>query len=208
MVTVPDGDVLVFAGDFASKGDEIYHFAQWWNKLPHKHKVLVAGNHDRIIDVFPHYVGEMFERTYYLRESGVDIEGLLFWGSPGTLAFTESGAVREDLRGKRWAFQLTPNDAGHRAELIPESANVVITHGPSAGVLDGFEVPIIGEQRIIHLGDPYLYATLEETQPMLHIFGHVHGGYGTTKLGETECHNVAICNENYEPVNAPHVIDL
>ena len=45
---VPDGDVLVFAGDITSRGAsyELVDFNEWLGELPHSHKIVVAGNHD------------------------------------------------------------------------------------------------------------------------------------------------------------------
>lgn len=47
-IEVPPGDVLIHAGDFTCGGSlkEVAGFANWFAGLPHKHKVLVAGNHD------------------------------------------------------------------------------------------------------------------------------------------------------------------
>ena len=45
---VPNGDVLVFAGDACSAGTpgEWAAFCRWLGDLPHAHKVVVPGNHD------------------------------------------------------------------------------------------------------------------------------------------------------------------
>jgi 3',5'-cyclic AMP phosphodiesterase CpdA len=45
---VPDGDVIVHAGDFSENGtkSETFNFLKWFSGLPHKHKILIAGNHD------------------------------------------------------------------------------------------------------------------------------------------------------------------
>jgi predicted phosphodiesterase len=45
---IPDGDVLVHCGDFTYKGrqEEITDFLDWFLDLPHKNKILIAGNHD------------------------------------------------------------------------------------------------------------------------------------------------------------------
>src|SRR5262245_7879461 len=45
---IPDGDVFVHAGDLC-RGDrltELRAAADWLRSLPHRHKVVVAGNHD------------------------------------------------------------------------------------------------------------------------------------------------------------------
>ena len=45
---IPDGDVLLHAGDatFQGRPEEIRTFNAWFAALPHRHKVFVAGNHD------------------------------------------------------------------------------------------------------------------------------------------------------------------
>jgi len=47
-INVPDGDVLLYTGDFSNKGrpKEIENFAKFLQKLPHTYKVVIAGNHD------------------------------------------------------------------------------------------------------------------------------------------------------------------
>ena len=53
---VPDGDVLIHAGDFMAFGDtpsEIVDFNQWLGKQPHRYKVVIAGNHDWMFERHP-----------------------------------------------------------------------------------------------------------------------------------------------------------
>ncbi len=42
----------------------------------------------------------------------------------------------------------------------------------------------------------------------LHVFGHIHNGYGHYKLGNTNFINASNCNEKYKCINPPIVIDL
>ena len=46
-LTVPDGDVLIHAGDMTENGEvsEVRDFNRWLGTLPHKHKLVIAGNH-------------------------------------------------------------------------------------------------------------------------------------------------------------------
>ena len=48
-LTIPEGDVFIHAGDLCRHGslDELRHVADWSARLPHPHKIVVAGNHDR-----------------------------------------------------------------------------------------------------------------------------------------------------------------
>ena len=44
--------------------------------------------------------------------------------------------------------------------------------------------------------------------PRLHVFGHIHEGYGTHRKGATLHVNASICTLAYEPANRPIVFDL
>ncbi|KAF8376453.1 hypothetical protein PRIPAC_82882 [Pristionchus pacificus] len=45
---IPDGDVLVHAGDITSYGDaaNLAKFNEELERLPHRHKIVIAGNHE------------------------------------------------------------------------------------------------------------------------------------------------------------------
>ena len=47
---IPDGDVLLHCGDFTNVGklEEVAAFAHWFEKLPHKRKIIIAGCAARI----------------------------------------------------------------------------------------------------------------------------------------------------------------
>lgn len=42
---IPNGDVLIHCGDFTNVGklEEVAAFARWFEKLPHKRKIIIAG---------------------------------------------------------------------------------------------------------------------------------------------------------------------
>jgi hypothetical protein len=50
---VPDGDLLIHAGDLANDGSvrEIQAAVDWLRSLPHPQKVVICGNHDSYFDV-------------------------------------------------------------------------------------------------------------------------------------------------------------
>lgn len=52
-VAVPDGDLLIHAGDLTDDGtrDSIQEQIDWLASLPHRHKVFVSGNHDSWFDL-------------------------------------------------------------------------------------------------------------------------------------------------------------
>ena len=50
---IPDGDVLIHAGDCLGAGtlDDVVHLDNWLGSLPHRHKIVIAGNHDWVFQV-------------------------------------------------------------------------------------------------------------------------------------------------------------
>ena len=50
MEQVPDGDILIHAGDFTQFGKEEHaeDFNRWLGEQPHKTKLVVLGNHEAL----------------------------------------------------------------------------------------------------------------------------------------------------------------
>jgi hypothetical protein len=101
---LPEGDVLIHAGDSSNRGEEseIELFREYLNSEPlrkFKHKIFISGNHELS---FPAKGKEEIERIFagstYLEDSGVDIEGIKIWGTPWT--------------GIKMAFHCNPQSEG------------------------------------------------------------------------------------------------
>ncbi len=204
-VVVPESDVLVHSGDCLNTGaiDELPGFLKWFHNQPSKHKILVAGNHDRCFETMRPDAEKMVEEyapgTIYLQDSGCEIDGIKFWGSPFQPEFCDC------------AFNLPrgPHLKRHW-DMIPDDTDVLITHGPAIGLRDkpGGRHP--WNERC---GCKDLYDALLRVQPQVHLFGHIHHSYGqvTLDLGmgqRIRCFNSAICNERYDPINKPQVFEL
>jgi Icc-related predicted phosphoesterase len=190
---IPDGDVLIVAGDVCLRGHdyELELFDRFLGRLSHRHKLLVAGNHDWVLAEAGREAAQaLVKNAIYLEDSGVDIDGVKFWGSPWQPEFYN------------WAFNLPrgPKLAQVWAK-IPNNTDVLITHGPPYGILD--QVP-----RGEHVGCEELRKALQRVRPKIHVFGHVHEGYGVLKQDGITFANASICDERYRPINAPIVIDL
>ena len=136
------------------------------------------------------------------RPDGPEVAGLRVWGSPWQPWFYD------------WAFNLPRGPAlREKWDLIPYDTDVLITHGPPFGFLDGAARPASGwsdqdEVSVEHLGCEELRRALDRVRPRLHVFGHIHEGYGRGQLADTILVNASNCDEDYRPVNAPVVIDL
>lgn len=197
-IVVPDGDILIHAGDSTVRGtaDEIFNFAKWFSNLPHKYKIFIAGNHDFFFEddeLDKQTIDFFFPNCFYLQDSFVEVENLKIYGSPWQPRFFD------------WAFNLNRGaELAAKWELIPNDTDVLITHGPPNGILD--EVP--RKYSIENAGCEDLRKRVEEIKPKLHIFGHIHCGYGQTEKFGVKFVNAANCDESYEPTNLSIVIDL
>jgi Icc-related predicted phosphoesterase len=194
-VVVPEGDVLVHAGDMALSGSvrEVQSCLNWLNNQPHKHVIAIAGNHDWAFER-PHMKSELeLGRIHYLENSGITIDGKTFYGSPVQPEFCN------------WAFNVARGPAIKRYwDAIPDVVDVLITHGPPMGVLD-YQHPKWGNAA---LGCEELRLRVDVVAPAIHVFGHIHGGYGTKILGKTQFFNASIVNEAYKVVNPPWVVEI
>lgn len=188
---IPDGDVLVHAGDALARGSfgELPIFRQWFLSLPHKHKIFVPGNHD--ICFQDRLSAAILGFPCVLLDSGTTIEGVKFWGSPWQPEFCN------------WAFNLPRGgpELQEKWALIPDDTDVLITHGPPYGILDRVHG---GE----HVGCEHLLEAVARVQPKVHVFGHIHSDPGMFKAEKTVFVNAATCNEKYYPVNPPIVVEV
>lgn len=187
-LVVPDGDVFVHAGDMCRGGAlaELAQAARWIAGLPHRHKVIVAGNHDWAFVREPMAARAMFAGAHYLEDSEVAIDGVRFYGSPWQPAFMD------------WAFNLPRGPALAAVwARIPRGVDVLITHGPPDGI--GDRTSIAGRA-----GCADLRARVEEVAPRLHLFGHIHQDGGVWRRGATTFANVT----TWECERAPTVFDV
>ena len=58
------------------------------------------------------------------------------------------------------------------------------------------------------IGSPSLLAAIDEREPKLCVFGHVHDGYGRWQRGLTTLVNAAYCGADYRPAHVPVVLEL
>ena len=166
---VPPGDVLIHAGDLTGDGSlsDVAEFDDWLGTLPHPHKVVVAGNHDWCFERQPERARARLTNAVYLQDEAAVVAGLKFYGSPWQPWFFD------------WAFNLPRGpELAVKWALIPDDADVLVTHGPPAGVLDR-------TRRGDHAGCADLLARVRAVRPRLHVFGHIHEAAGTESDGAT-----------------------
>ncbi|XP_071791351.1 metallophosphoesterase MPPED2-like isoform X1 [Asterias amurensis] len=215
--TIPDGDVLIHGGDFTNVGSlkEIKQFNDFMGKLPHRHKIVIAGNHEVTFDrqlmteqnshVFMSFATALQEvkqedwkhipshltNCTYLEDAEVNIMGFRIYGSPWQPEFCD------------WAFNLPRGKPLlDKWNLIPTGIDILVTHGPPLG--HGDLTTSKERAGCVEL----LTSVQRRLKPKYHIFGHIHEGYGITTDNTTTFINASICTVNYSPSNHPIVFDL
>ncbi|KII91884.1 hypothetical protein PLICRDRAFT_38759 [Plicaturopsis crispa FD-325 SS-3] len=183
---VPDGDVLLHSGDLTGTGT-LQGFKitfEWLYRLPHKHKIVIAGNHDLPLDKrwydinYPRFHGRtkmkldpilqfvkgprakaanvvyIEDQTYHFQAK----EGGRLWsvyGSPWSPEFFN------------WAFNYERGVQADRVVKAFPKADILLTHGPPKALFD----------KVTHgpnVGCEALAARLPTLRPRLHVFGHIH----------------------------------
>lgn len=170
---IPDGDVLIHAGDSEWSGSEM---DRWASQLNHPHKLAICGN----MDYNMQRTAEGMQNVTYLQDSSVTISGVKFYGSPWTPKFV--GVFQ--LKSKHQTENVWSN--------IPTDVDVLITHGPPSTKLDI-------TSRGLEVGDEVLLEAVTSIKPRVHCFGHIHESYGTTKTDDTLFCNAAVFN-NHPPI--------
>ena len=171
---LPEGDILVHAGDLSQFGTftEIQAQLSWLASQPHPHKIVIAGNHDLLLDatfVAAHPDRELdrpgkargdleWADVRYLEHKAIDLtvgdRSVRIFGSPWT------------PRCGSWAFQYDDANAPWE-NLVPEETDVVVVHGPPKGHLDD------GGK-----GCGILLKELWRARPRVVVCGHIHAGRG------------------------------
>jgi len=206
-IVLPEGDMLIHAGDWTYKGSAyaVDNFFSWFSSQPHKFKVCIAGNHElsldpnhynrnNILKIIKKYT-DADPNLHYLEDSGVNIEGINIYGSPASPWFHS------------WAWNYHRGEAIAEVwKKIPSSTNLLITHGPIMNVLDGAPR---GIDSVEHVGCKDLADRIVELPELkVHVFGHIHAGYGIQQIANVKFVNASCCTEKYEPINPPLVIEV
>lgn len=197
---VPDGDVLIHAGDLTMEGSksEILQGFAWLARLPHMRIIFTPGNHDFGFQRIPELVlilQSKFPRVETLIDHDTLIDGVRLWASPWQPWFHD------------WAFNFLPGPVGlKQAEAkwdeIPDDTAILVTHGQVYGVLDG-------TLRGHYAGDSALKARIARLLNLrLYVGGHIHEAYGTQMVDGVLYVNACSCDSQYWPSHPPIVVDL
>lgn len=200
-VTIPECDILISAGDYSFKGEHhmVRDFHKWLDKQPAKHIISVQGNHEKIVEadflLAKQIAVQACPRVHFIDEGLVEIEGLKIYGSAITPWF------------HNWAWnRMRGPDIKKHWDKIPDDIDILITHGPTYGILDTvyntWEIPVD------RVGCQDLGVRIKELKNLKHhICGHIHCSYGHIEIDGVNYWNAAICDEMYMPTNVPHVFE-
>ena len=195
---LPPGDILIHAGDLTAHGtfDELQAQLQWLSAQPHTHKIVMAGNHDLILDK---ECDDKFltrsEEDSAIKRNKLDWSGIRYLQNEAVTLDIERSFSSHSAGGQnavsrqvkiygspltpefgRWAFQY-PAIRDVWTKAIPDDTDILVVHGPPAlyGDCDGEKGPT-GKPKI--KGDGYLLREVRRVQPKLVICGHIHGAFG------------------------------
>ena len=184
---MPDADVIVHSGDvtFAGSVCELNTFLEWFCKLPYKHKVFIAGNHDACLYGAGGISG-LPDNVHYLCNSGVNIDGLKFYGVPLFMEDCMDGTYEDLVRN------------------IPDDTDILVTHQPPKGICDLADYG----SGLVHHGGEALAQRIKSMHLKCHLFGHEHDASAHTVINGTVYSNAAVLDDKYRYDTEPFLITI
>lgn len=209
---IPKADVLIHSGDIGGRTsmNELKDFLEWFSKQPTDIKIFIGGNHDIILDesfcknstdlVYLLHKNK-YDKTkeliesykdkgvIYLQDDSFKYKNRLFYGSPYSPSYFREYWVFNADRGK---------EIKNIWNNIPDDVDILITHTPPYGILDKNFNKIT--KKTEYLGCKDLKNTIFNrlTKLKLSAFGHIHGNYGSTKIGKTIFSNGSVLDNDYK----------
>ncbi|BDI31498.1 metallophosphoesterase [Capsulimonas corticalis] len=189
---LPAADVMLFAGDLTDNGIRdpvaLSLATTWLDAAAARYGLVIAipGNHD---------VG--------LSGSCLPAVNGVRWVQGITTSFSDCSASQiYKLHGvnlspsyampeleARWDF-MTSDELTETVAYGFEPVDIVLSHAPPYGVLDGYSPEDGGE--VLHIGSRALLSYIHRCAPALVICGHVHGAHGIAEASaNTLVYNVA-----------------
>lgn len=170
---------MIHAGDwtfFSKCRKQIDDFNDWLEEqYAPLGRILSPGNHETYLESDPQLVSLTPNGTVLIEEQ-LTIGGLKLWASPITPHSAGGFTVR------------SPEERARRYAQIPLETDILITHGAPYGILDCAP----GES--LHQGCRELLNAVKRIRPKIHVFGHVHQGYGVYQMPDTLFVNARIEN--------------
>lgn len=181
-------------------------FTEWINTMPCDEVVMIAGNHDKLLErasFIAHAVeSETNFKLTYLSGTTYDYVAENYnhykiYGSPFCHKFGN------------WAFMQTEEWLKGYYDNIPKDADIILTHDtPMLGDLDLLP-PNPWNPKATHAGGKSLADAIRRVQPKYVFCGHLHTCKDKyLKLDNTEIYNVSILDNEYQEIYKPLYLDI
>ena len=201
---LPKADVLLHAGDLTMTGtlEQNQKALELLTKVDADLKVVIPGNHDMTlhreyckgspISLCPNYDDETLDKIEDLYTGKEALANGIVYMVEGMRTFTLKNGARFTVYANAWQpefynwgfnypreqdrFNKSAEGAAFQApQPVPDSGiDIMITHGPPMGILDE-------TSRGEAVGCTNLRRAVERAKPALHVFGHIHEGWGGVK---------------------------
>lgn len=209
-------DLLLIAGDIIPLNIQNNHtkgllwfledFTNWINSLPCKQIVMVAGNHDKLLEQASFVAHAVEDKTngklVYLNGITYDyIDEYNFhykiYGSPFCHRFGS------------WAFMESESWLEGYYSNIPSDTHIILSHDtPMLGDLDLLP-PSQWNPQATHAGGLALANAIKRIDPRYVFCGHLHTCKDKYfKINNTELYNVSILNNEYKEVYEPLYLEI
>ena len=236
-IQLPEADILIHAGDFTNRGtlQESAAFFNWFgDQKQFKARICIAGNHEILSQKDPNLFKSCIpSNVTYLRDSGIEFEGLKIYGTPWQPFFYDwAWNGLEDRPGKGLAYEGGPGKG--LAYVGGPGKGLAYVGGPGKGAQPDRDHPLLEEvygripddTQILICHGPPRYGKLDQTghtkvgsitlmdriqklyELELVVAGHCHDGYGIENYHGIRLVNAALCDEFNGLVKQPIVVEI
>ena len=175
---VPQGDILIHAGDFTCFGklNHVKDFNEWLGTLPHPTKIVVNGNHESNAP-WQSEIRSLLSNAIFLKDEEYRLPRTRLDGTACDEVLT--------IFGTNFYWPIKEGHDNPHYEAIPDCVDILVTHGPVEGYVDdGFGCPAMLTK---------CEALAFSGKLKLVVSGHIHGAYGMTN-GKGACSAVSFIN--------------
>ena len=193
---IPPSDILIHAGDIFMTNrmistnrsvSELEKFNDWIGKQDAKHKIVIGGNHDLVLETLGKDRSQsILSNAIYLCNSGIELFGLKIFGTPLSRGHSANRAFQST------EFLHDTMQSISEFQSLGGPIDIFISHGPNGW-----------------LG--------QEIQPtVMHIYGHIHASHGVhcRKSKDVARDNywyevgAPIMDRRYNPSQLPLIVDI
>jgi predicted phosphodiesterase len=195
------GDIFMTSRLFSDNGrvNRLRLFNRWLGRFPAKYKIVIGGNHDLVFEKLGKARSQsILTNAIYLENSGVEVEGLTFWGSPHSIGKSENNAFQS-------MKMMDDTSAAYKQFNETNQIDILLTHGPLYWLTEA-HAPNIGH----FWGHAHFAHGIYKFPDDLYPVRREITSNASTAIGAPTWFSAcaAIVNEQYNFVNEPIIFDL